>query len=243
MSEKVSQALIKMLNEITNIETILSKVNAAIFIKKSENMMKEKISYLYNLLQMEASSFNQKPDKEFNLVDSIINTYRKKLNIVYDELYLQYVNIQNEIGDARLKQKAAMINYQKVVNDQELNSKDYNNLKLKIKNKNDVYEKIIKKCEEQFKKCIDDFESQIDNNFYIESNLKIIDENRIFTKLKNIIVNFFVGSSLYKETLDKYQAKVDNIDTEKIVENFRNETIEFITDILEIKEIELEEAV
>ena len=52
-----------------------------------------------------------------------------------------------------------------------------------------------------------------------------------------------MGSSLYKETLDKYQAKVDNIDTEKIVENFRNETIEFITDILEIKEIELEEAV
>lgn len=243
MSEKVSQALIRMLNEVTSIETTHSKVKAVIFVKKSEKMIKEKISYLYNLVQMEANGYNQKPDKQFEFVDNMINEYRTKLNIVYDELYLQYVNIQNEIGDARLNQKAAMINYQKVINDSEQTPKDYSDLKAKIKNKNDVYEKIIKKCEEQFATCMSDFEYQIDNSFYIESSLKVIDENSIFAKIKNSIKNFFIGSKLYKEALDNYQAKIDNINTDKIVEDLRNQTIEFITDILEIKDVNLERAV
>ena len=54
MSEKVSQALIEMLNEMINIETTLSKVEASIFVKKSSELMQDKIAYLYNLLQTEA---------------------------------------------------------------------------------------------------------------------------------------------------------------------------------------------
>lgn len=243
MSEKVSQALLGMLNEISNIETMLSKVKAAIFIKKSENMIKEKISYLYNLVQMEASGYGQKPDKDFDFVENMINEYRKKLNIVYDELYLQYVNIQNEIGEARLNQKVVMINYQKIINDSEKTKKVNNDLKEKVRNKNNVYEKIIEKCEEQFKTCMSSFETKIDSSFFIESNLRVIDENSIFSKIKNSIRNFFSGSKLYKEALEDYQAKIDNINTQEIVESFRNQTIEFITDILEIKEINLEKAV
>ena len=39
MSQKVSQALIRLLNEISSTETTLSKVQAVIFVKKSEKII------------------------------------------------------------------------------------------------------------------------------------------------------------------------------------------------------------
>ena len=243
MSQKVSQALIKLLNEITSIETTRSKVQAAIFVKESEKMIEEKIKYLYNLLHLEASHYNQNSDNFRDIVESIIKTYKDKLYIVYDELYLQYANIQNEIGDARLNQKVAMINFQKIINDSEINKKDYTRVKEKLKNKNELYDKIIKKCEEQFSICMTNFEDQINNAFFIENSLITVDENNIFSKIKHAIINLFKGKRLYKEALLSYQTKIDKIDVENIVNNFRNQTIEFVTDILEIKDINLEKAV
>lgn len=243
MSQKVSQALIRLLNEISSTETTLSKVQAVIFVKKSEKMIEEKIKYLYNLLHLEASQYNQSSANYKDLVESIIKTYKDKLYIVYDELYLQYVNIQNEIGDARLNQKVAMINFQKIINDSEINKKDYTRVKEKIKNKNELYDKIIKKCEEQFSICMTNFEDQINNAFFIENSLITVDENNIFSKIKHAIINLFKGKRLYKEALLSYQTKIDKIDVENIVNNFRNQTIEFVTDILEIKDINLEKAV
>ena len=243
MSQKVSQALIRLLNEISSTETTLSKVQAVIFVKKSEKMIEEKIKYLYNLLHLEASQYNQSSANYKDLVESIIKTYKDKLYIVYDELYLQYVNIQNEIGDARLNQKVAMINFQKIINDSEINKKDYTRVKEKLKNKNELYDKIIKKCEEQFSICMTNFEDQINNAFFIENSLITVDENKIFTKIKHAIINLFKGKRLYKEALLSYQTKIDKIDVENIVNNFRNQTIEFVTDILEIKDINLEKAV
>lgn len=243
MSQKVSQALIRLLNEISSTETTLSKVQAVIFVKKSEKMIEEKIKYLYNLLHLEASQYNQSSANYKDLVESIIKTYKDKLYIVYDELYLQYVNIQNEIGDARLNQKVAMINFQKIINDSEINKKDYTRVKEKLKNKNELYDKIIKKCEEQFSICMTNFEDQINNAFFIENSLITVDENNIFSKIKHAIINLFKGKRLYKEALLSYQTKIDKIDVENIVNNFRNQTIEFVTDILEIKDINLEKAV
>ena len=243
MSQKVSQALIRLLNEISSTETTLSKVQAVIFVKKSEKMIEEKIKYLYNLLHLEASQYNQSSANYKDLVESIIKTYKDKLYIVYDELYLQYVNIQNEIGDARLNQKVAMINFQKIINDSEINKKDYTRVKEKLKNKNELYDKIIKKCEEQFSICMTNFEDQINNAFFIENSLITVDENNIFSKIKHAIINLFKGKRLYKEALLSYQTKIDKIDVENIVNNYRNQTIEFVTDILEIKDINLEKAV
>ena len=243
MSQRVSQALIKALNEMTTIETTISKVQAAIFVKKSEKMIQEKITYLYNLLNLESSQYKQNSESQRELVESIIKIYKDKLYIVYDELYLQYVNIENEIEDARLNQKVALLNFQKIINDSEINKKDYKSLKEKLKNKNELYDKIIRKCEEQFATCMTNFEDQINNTFFIENNLIVVDENSIFSKIKHMISNLFNGKKLYKEALDNYKKEVDNINTEKIINDFRNQTIEFVTDILEIKDISLDKAV
>lgn len=243
MSQKVSQALIKALNEETSIETTISKVQAAIFVKKSEKMIQEKITYLYNLLNLESSQYKQNSESQRELVESIIKIYKDKLYIVYDELYLQYVNIENEIEDARLNQKVALLNFQKIINDSEINKKDYKSLKEKLKNKNELYDEIIRKCEKQFATCMTNFEDQINNTFFIENNLIVVDENSIFSKIKHMISNLFNGKKLYKEALDNYKKEVDNINTEKIINDFRNQTIEFVTDILEIKDMSLDKAV
>lgn len=243
MSEKVSQALLNLLNEIASTETMNSKVKAAIFVKKSETIMKEKVSYLYNLLQVEASSYGQKPEKQFDRVGTIIDKYRGKLDKAYSELYLQYLNIQKEIGEAKTSQKVSMINYQRVINESEKTSKTYRELKDKIKKQNDAYEEIINKCEKQFENIVDKFQEKINENFFIESNLKIKDENNVFSKIKNAILNFFNGSTRYKESLERYEAKVDNIDIDKIIKELREETIDFVTDILEIKDENLERVV
>ena len=244
MSEKVSKTLIEMLNEITNIETEISKIEASIFIKKCNELIQEKIAYLYNLLQAEAKNYNRKSDNKFKYIEKVISTYREKLNIVYDESYLQYVNIQNELGEARLSQKAAIINYQKIVNDSEINSRKYDDLKSKIKNKNDIYEKIIEKCQNQYSLCVLNFENQINSSFYINSNLPIANNN-VFCKIKNTIVNLFVGNKKYVKSLEEYERSINNIDTNKIVSNIRKQTIKFVTDILEMKDtsVDIDEAV
>lgn len=243
MSEKVNKALIDMLNELSDIETNLSKVEAAVFIKKSDNLMKEKISYLYNLLQAEVESYGQSSKEQLDYIEKIIMIYKDKLNIIYNELYLQYVNVQNEIGEARINQKAGMINYQRIINDMENGKNKSSKMKKQIKDKNAVYEEIIQKCENQISVCTNTFEEEVNKNFLIEANLKVINESNIFQKIKNKILNLISGNKKCTEALAGYEADVSKIDAEKIAKKLREQTIDFIAEILEIKDVELEEAV
>lgn len=243
MSQKVSEMLIKMLNEVTTMETTASKIDAAIFVRKSSKLIEEKISYLYNLIGLEAKSYNQNIDKYFEKIENIVKIYREKLQVVYDEIYLQYVNIQNEISEARLNQKVSIINYQKVINDEETKTIPNQSLKDKIKNKNDIYSQIIEKCNKQLEICSSNLEKQIDSKFAVANTLQVINENNLFIKIKNIILNLFSGTKMYLKVLSEYEKNVRNIDTESIIKGLRNETVEFVTDILEIKDTYLDEAV
>lgn len=242
MSEKTNQMLIRMLNELTGIETEISKVEASIFLKKIDKLIKEKISYLYSILQAESDFYNLKSDRRFKYIEKIISTYREKLNAVYDEIYLQYVNIQNELGEARLAQKATIVNYQKVLNDFELTNRRNDELKDKIKNKNDLYEEIVKKCEVQYEVCISNFDEQLNANFLMKIDLPILSD-ALFSKIKNKIYNLFFGNSKFEKSMKMYERTVNNIDTQKINDNIRKQTIKFVTDILEMKDVSLDEAV
>lgn len=150
------------------------------------------------------------------------------------------------MGEARLNQKIAIMNYQKIINDSEVdsNARKYNDLKEKLKNKNDLYEKIIEKCQKQYKKCVIDFEKEINSSFYINSNLPIVNNN-IFQKIKNTIVNLFSGNKKYKEILEEYERNINSIDVNKIISNIRKQTVKFVTEILEMKDTveEVDEAV
>ena len=52
MSEQVSAELLKAMNEIADNETKISKIQASIFIRKSQEIINEKVAYLYNLLKI-----------------------------------------------------------------------------------------------------------------------------------------------------------------------------------------------
>ena len=188
----------------------------------------------------------QKSENRYTPIEKLISAYRDKLNIVYDELYLQYLNIQNEMGEARLNQKIAIMNYQKIINDSEIdgNARKYYDLKEKLKNKNDLYEKIIEKCQKQYKKCVIDFEKEINSSFYINSNLPVVSDG-IFQRIKNTIVNLFSGNKRYLKILEEYEKNIDNIDVNKIISDIRKQTVKFVTEILEMKDTveEVDEAV
>lgn len=283
MSDIISKSLLKIVNEIGDMESTISKIDAAIFVRNNDKVINEKVAYLYNLLISECNVYFQKSDEYYDKINLIISNYKTKLNTLYDEFYCQYVNIQNEIQEARINKKIALINYQKLINDKEkvVSSEEYqnfidkkkeliyklqisndqkeynevyntiNSLKSPVKNDEDLkkalieksklYDEIIEKCKEQFNKCKENFESKIDKLFLIDANLEVINENNIFQKLRNKIVYLFLGKKKFEEVLDNYNQKIQLINERNVIDEIRNETIDFVTDILELRNLNEDE--
>lgn len=232
--EQVSKDLIRILNDIATMNSTISKLDAAVFLKTSDQLINEKVAYLYNLIQAEASHFGQSTDRFYDDINLTINHYKQKLNMVFDEFYCQYSNIQNEIQEARMNREIALINYQKIVN--EGNTPNSEMLKEDLKKKNEMYKGIVRKCEDKFDICKGKFEQRINDEFFIISNsLQVRSEMSLFKRLFNKLANIFGGSQRFGEIVAEYNQKVDNIDSQMIVNEMREDTINFITEILEIR--------
>ena len=170
MSNQVSQELLKAMSEISNNETIISKIDSAIFIRTSQNIINEKVAYLYNLLKIEARNCNQRQEDYFEDIDLIITHFKQKLNMVYDEFYCQYVNILNELQEARNNKRIAIINFQKIISiHQRKPLSDINERKSDIIKKYKIYEQIIEKCKLKFKESKESFEKMVNDEFLITS--------------------------------------------------------------------------
>ena len=151
MSEQVSEELLKAMNEISDNETKIAKIDASLFIRNSRQMINEKVEYLYNILKVEAKYCGQKQDNYFDDVELIITHFKQKLHMVYDEFYCQYVNIQNESQEAKINRREAIIDFQNLINNSEKNPNlQINDLKAEIIKKNDICKEIINKCEVKF---------------------------------------------------------------------------------------------
>lgn len=240
MSEQISKELLKVMNEITDNENAYSKIDASIFIRNSEKIINEKIAYLYNIINIEAKNCFQSQSSNFDEVNLIITHYKQKLNMVYDEFYCQYVNIQNELQEATANRKIAMINYQKIVNKYENNSPTKDDLEIKeeIKNKNEIYKKIINKCNLKFDELKNKFEKTINDEFFITSkSLQLVSEQNIFQRIFGKLENIFSGGKKYKEILKQYNKSINEIDSYEIAQQMKNDTIEFVADILEMRGI------
>lgn len=278
MSEQISNELLDVMSEIANNEAIIFKIDASIFIRNIQLIINEKVAYLYNMLKIEAKNCRQKQDNYYDDIELIITHYKQKLNMVYDEFYSQYVNIQSEIQEAKNNRRIAIINYQKIINNKEeiLKSSEYQDflsqkqkllyklnlantqieynmiyqeiskldsplkndkeLKEVIKNKNEVYKKIIDKCNKKFEEISKKFENIINKEFVITSNsLQMICEQSLFKRLTGRFLNIFTGAKKYVGILKEYNKLINNIDSQELLTQMRNDIIEFIADILEIR--------
>lgn len=241
MSEQISQELLKIMNEIANNEATIAKIDASIFVRESERKVNEKVAYLYNMINIEAKNFNQRQDNYYEDINLIISHYKQKLNLVYDEFYCHYVNIQNEFQEASANKRIAMINYQKLVNEIENGENNKSNLELKesIKEKNDIYNRIIDMCQSKFLETQEKFEKMIDKYFEISSqSLQLISEQSVFQRIWNKLLNIFDGAKKYTAVLKDYHKSIDNIDAYQIVEQMRNDIVEFVANILELRGID-----
>ena len=248
MSDQTSTELLRLMNDIVDNETTSYKIDASIFLRESEDLINERVAYLYNVMKIEAKNCNQRQDSYFEDVDLIITHYRQKLNMVYDEFYCQYVNIQNELQEAKNNRRIAIINYQKLVNKLENNPSDINNINIQkenVRSKSNTYKEIINKCDSKFLETKENFEDMIKKEFMISSkSLQIISEQNIFQKIFSKFSNIFNGGKKYQEILDDYNKMINNIDSNDLVKQMRDDTVEFVADILEmrgIKEDELED--
>lgn len=241
MSENVSQELLRAMNEIADNETKIYKVEASIFIKTSQNIVNEKVAFLYNLLKIEAKNCFQRHDDYFDDLELIISHFKQKLNMVYDEFYCQYVNIQNELQEARNNRRIVMINYQKLVSSDVKNQEEFKKKKENLIRKNEIYKKIIEKCNLQFDEAKRRFEEMTNREFLLSSNaLQVISEQNFIQRLFSKIANIFNGRKKYEEIVKEYNKVVNNIDSHEIVENMREDTIDFVTEILAMRGIKEE---
>ena len=242
MSEQISTEILKAMNEIADNENTAAKIDASIFIRDSQRIINEKVACLYNMLKVEAKYCGQRQDNYFDDVELIITHFKQKLNMVYDEFYCQYVNIQNEIQEARSNRRIAIINFQKIVNDIEKNPEtktQFENAKKELIKKNEIYKEIIQKCDLKFSKSKEEFEKMINEQFTITSkSLQIISHQNIFKRMFGRFSNMFKGGKKYLEILKQYNKTVNDIDSHEIVQQMRNDTIEFVADILEMMGIE-----
>lgn len=239
MSEQISKELLKIMNSILDMENTISKIDAAIFIKTSNKIIQEKVAYLYSIIQAEGNFYGQNEFKHQEEIELIVGHYKQKLNMVYDEFYCQYANIQNEKQEASLNKNIAMINYQKLINkvenESQISQKEIEKSKSNLREKNEVYKKIINKCDEKFGICKAKFEKRINDDFLVISKLQVMNDKNIFQKIKCKLKNFFSGSQKYTQSLGKYNQKVDKIDAVEIVIEMREETIDFVAEILELR--------
>ena len=241
MSEQISEELLKAMNDMTDNETMASKIDASVFVRESEEKVNEKVAYLYNMLKIEAKNCSQKEDRYFEDVNMIITHYKQKLHMVYDEYYCQYANIQSELQEANANRKIAMINYQKIVNKIEEGAPQASFIEQKndIKRKNALYKNIINMCNDEFASSKDKFEAMINNDFKIMSkSLQLVSEQNIFQRAFSKFANIFNGSQKYQNILKDYHKMVNDIDSYEIVGNMRDDTVEFVADILEKRGIE-----
>lgn len=241
MSEQISKELLKIMNEITENDSTIAKIEASIFIRNSKKIIDEKVAYLYNMIKIEAKNCHQRQDVFFEESKLIISHYKQKLNMVYDEFYCKYVNIQNELQESRINKLISMINYQKIVNDQENghNSNNEEKLKEEIKEKSNVYKEIINMCNIKSDEAKEQFEKMINESFSISSKtLQITAEQSPIKRIINWFSNIFNGEQKYKEILDDYNKSINKIDSYEIVKQMRNDTVEFVAKIIEKRGID-----
>ena len=79
----------------------------------------------------------------------------------------------------------------------------------------------------------------MEEEFIVTSkSLQLFSEQNIFQKAFRKFSNIFNGSKRYTDILKEYHKTIHNIDSQKSVEQMRNQTIEFVADVIEIRGIE-----
>lgn len=155
--------------------------------------------------------------------------------------YKEYLKLKSEL-EYKLNNSTQKDDYDKniyLLKNLENPIEVYNNKKKIALQKYIDSESLIKSCEVKLKYCVNEILSEIDKitTENIENSLLIMKENAI-TKIINKVVNIFSGKSKFESKIKSIENNVEKLalNTDAKVENIRQNTIQLVQEILDIKE-------
>lgn len=217
-NEKIDSIVSNYTNEITKVTDEYESLYTNIELEYQEAIANQKIAVV-NLKKisdskekfLKSKKYQEYIDTKLELKTQLENCVKK---VEFDRISDMLDNLVNPIDLYNKKMNACVKKYY-----------DYN--------------QIIEKCENKKKECINNIEANLDEiiNFAIERSLVNIKPSP-FDFVKKII-NFINGKTKFeKNVLEKIETKIRNLSNENDlrIKNIENNTVEFVSDILSLKD-------
>ena len=117
--EILKEKLFEYIKELGEIEVIDQTLSLAIFLKKINNLIEEKMEKIENELNSKMSLYNVKNGKFESKKEEILKKYKLELNKVVEKYEDRYINIQLELQGINSNQKIVLANWQKILEERE----------------------------------------------------------------------------------------------------------------------------
>ncbi len=111
--------LLENIRELGEIEVVDQSLSLAIFLKKTNNLIAEKLEKLENELNSKMILYNVKNGEYESRKEEILKKYQFELDKVLEKYEDRYINIQLELQGINANQKIAIANWQKILEEKE----------------------------------------------------------------------------------------------------------------------------
>lgn len=205
--EDIKEKLLENIKELGEIEVVDQSLSLAIFLKKVNNLITEKLEKIENEINSKMSLYNVKKDEFESRKQDILKKYQLEFDKVLEKYEDRYINIQLELQGINSNQKIALANWQKVLEEKEEIIKNGEQQKyiarkkeLEYKMENTLKSQEFYECDKLLKELINPME-----NVEIKSNACIEKFNNYNTLLDECLIE---ANICEKEAIDCIEAVV-----------------------------------
>lgn len=247
MKNNLEQMLINSLKELNQIEQNKSKILTTIFLKKTEDIKKQKIKSLEKSILSQAEFYDQDIDNYNEVYNDILNKYTDQLSQIINIYSEFFINVQMELQEAECNQKIAITNLKKSVDDKKYlkgnaSIEEIEDCNKKIEaciQKKLNYDIIIESCESELQKCSDNMVTQINIYFGNKSGQLKLNDDTGFKKFINKLVNKFTGATKFNTyVIEPTNLEVETLNNKlpQLSGDIKDKTINFVAKIKQAKD-------
>ena len=247
MEKFLNQMLINDLKKLNNIEQNKSKIVTILFLRKANEIKKQKIDALENNILNQAEFYSQNIDDYNEIYKDIINKYSSQLSQIINIYIELFINIQMELQEAECNQKITITNLKKSIdlkNKLPVNStiEEIEKCNKKISaciQKKMNYDIIIENCEKELDQCSKNMIDHINYLFGDKSSQVLLKSEVGFKGFINRFINRFIGANKFKNyVIEPTNIEVETMNQEipKLSADILDKTISFVAKIKQAKD-------